>query len=75
VSDFDKRGKSIGREVDISNGALFLEITNLQREIQGLKLDLTELRRELEATKAQLKDMAPQVAQSFMHTMRIGGGG
>ncbi len=41
--DFDKRGKSQGREIDISNGALFLRIEQLEREVKYLKSKVSKL--------------------------------
>lgn len=55
----DKSKKSVGEEVDISNGSLFLMIKNLERKIQGLELEI--------------KHLKPMIDQSYGQTMRIGG--
>jgi len=59
MDNFDKRKKMEPEEIDISNGALFLMITDLKREIQSLKKELKELK--------------PMIHQSYGRTMRIGG--
>lgn len=42
-----KEGKSIGHEIDISNGSLFLMIKELERDIKALKFDIKKLQEQL----------------------------
>ncbi len=55
----DKRKKAHPEDVDISNGALFLRVVALEREIKGLK--------------QRLNEMEPRIGHAYLHTMRIGG--
>ena len=56
----DKRRKAEPEVVDISNGALFLRIVALEREIQGLRLEL--------------RDVGAAARRADLETMRIGTG-
>ena len=43
----DKQKKAHGEEVDISNGALFLRISDLERQVKYLDAQLTKLKDEV----------------------------
>jgi len=59
MSNEDKRKKMESETIDISNGALFLMIRDLEREVKYLKNQIDEIR--------------PMAENAHIHTMRIGG--
>ena len=59
MSEQPKRKKAHAKEVDTSNGALFLRIAELERQVKWL-------------TK-RLDEVEPKAGQAYLYTMRIGG--